>query len=1400
MERSGSRSFTLSWWPFILAFLVLCFCSETCNAKDDSTKSSCTSSCGLIHNITYPFRLNDDPKRCGDRRYTLSCENNNITVLDQHYYGKYYVKYYVKAINYKNKTIRLLDHGLDNKNCSSMPRNFPPSTFSQIYGSLDPTTGSPFSTSVFYLSCRNPVNSSLYVDTAPCLNNSATSLIQPKSYSYVMVDRGLSMDDLNEGCGVEGMTLIQLGYSNGSYTNDSYSYEFIHSAVMNGFELRVYWPDELISPCNGSYYIYSSTHPKCFPRTIPEWQQLEFYFLTVVMLMLFYSFTVGFFQYAWAQIRHTLSGTADLGYFPRWFPFHSIVHGWEILMGIGLFFPARLLFGIPIAAVFLVYKWRRRHLSMYSTIEDFLQRDKNFMPIRYSYSDIKKMTRKFKDKLGEGGYGSVFKGKLRSGRFVAIKILGKSKANGQDFISEIATIGRIHHVNVVRLVGYCVEGSKRALVYEFMANGSLDKYIYSKEGSIPLTINKMYEISLGVAQGIEYLHQGCAMQILHFDIKPHNILLDENFKAKVSDFGLAKLYPVDNSIVTLTAARGTMGYIAPELFYKNIGGISHKADVYSFGMLLMEMASRRKNLNTTVEHSSQIYFPLWVYDQYNVGNDLEMDNVTEVEKNVIRKMVITALWCIQMKPTDRPSMHKVIEMLGGDVECLQMPPRPSLCPQETPVAVGDIQDPICSNVELTCSLSASLDMNTLKVESLLGMFTIRLHDDNFVKWSFQFRSVLEGYDLFDHFDGTSVCPPKFVFTEANGIITEITAAYKEWIKQDRALDRYATVSRARVNHLKTELLTIKKGSDSVEKYMLRLKALKDQLMAAGEVVSENDLIVAALAGLPAEFNMIRTVIVARETPISLKDFRAQLLAAERATEDSQSTLHFPMSAMYCQGESSNAHSSQDQRASQYFSSGYGFVTDATNSSQSTAHRPTGGIVSQASLPHFHQQGNGNFQNNRGYQHNGGNNGRFNNRSRYNGNNNGRFSGNSNGFPRGSNSNGFSGGSNSNGFPGGSNSNGFSGSSKGGSNWQNWNGNSGFKPTLIPECQICHKRGHTTTNCYSRYDASSSSVPPILECQICGKKGHSALNCYRRGNYAYQGAQPPSSFNAFTAQAQPNLPSSSQQNWVLDTGVTHHMTADLDHLTLITPFEGTDRITVGNGEGLPVANTGLGSLLTSSKPLTLQMVLHVPQLAVSLLSVYRLCKDNHCYVILDEFGFWVQDKATKKILLRGRSSSSGLYYIPQQQFFNYSQLVNNTPQALLGQLVKTSIWHQRLGHPTNEVRLKMLKESQISVSLDKSPQLCSACIRGKMTRQPFPSKCNKSSVPFEKVHTDVWGPSPTVSLEGYRYYVIFVDECTRFTWIFPLVNKSDVYTVFVKFHAFVMNHFKCSIKTLQSDGG
>ncbi|KAM3251987.1 rust resistance kinase Lr10-like [Capsicum annuum] len=299
------------------------------------------------------------------------------------------------------------------------------------------------------------------------------------------------------------------------------------------------------------------------------------------------------------------------------------------------------------------------------------------MPIRYNYSNIKRMTRGFKEKLGEGGYGSVYKGKLRSGRDVAVKMLSKPKAGGQDFMNEIATIGRIHHVNVVGLVGYCVERTKRALVYDFMPNGSLDKYTStSQEQSPVLSWQRKYDIILGVARGIEYLHRGCDVRILHFDIKPHNILLDENFIPKIYDFGLAKLYPTDNSIVTLTAARGTIGYVAPELISRSVGAISYKADVYSFGMLLMEMLDMKRNVGASEEKSSQ-YFPYWIYDKFNKGKEVVVDEeANDDEKEMARKMSLVALWCIQTNPVQRPSMSKVVEMLEGEGEVLQVPPQP----------------------------------------------------------------------------------------------------------------------------------------------------------------------------------------------------------------------------------------------------------------------------------------------------------------------------------------------------------------------------------------------------------------------------------------------------------------------------------------------------------------------------------------------------------------------------------------------------------------------------------------------------------------------------------------------------------------------------------------------------
>ncbi|KAF7140054.1 hypothetical protein RHSIM_Rhsim06G0120800 [Rhododendron simsii] len=509
----------------------------------------------------------------------------------------------LKAIDYTNYTIRLVDFGVHKGNCSSLPL---PSL--SVDNFTDRTSFSwNYTDAAVLVACEKPVKSLQYVDindaTRNCsinrevlVGSSSSDENDRKRYSYYYIESGdLRAGDLADDCRVDKVfpTTPRPGSRDTNGENPEHKSNLslveLHKKLEYGFFLS--WERILCEGCTGL--------GRC-------------------------SFDYGYYKVKCNMRPYTYY------VFPR-------------IKIPGLFLGARALCGFLGLFAFLIYKFRRRHLSMFDTIEGFLQSQNNPMPIRYSNSQIRKMTSGFKDKLGEGGYGSVYKAKLRSGYSAAIKVLEKSKANGQEFINEVATIGMIHHANVVRLIGFCATRSKRALVYEFMPNGSLEKYLFSQEGSISLSCKQMYDISLGVARGIEYLHCGCDMQISHFDIKPNNNLLDENFNPKLSDFGLAKLYPTDNSMVSLTVARGTMGYMAPELFYKNIGRVSYKADVYSYGMLLMEMAGRRRNLNACADHASQIYFPSWIYDQFKEGKEIEMGEVAVDEKEMVRKMVITAL-------------------------------------------------------------------------------------------------------------------------------------------------------------------------------------------------------------------------------------------------------------------------------------------------------------------------------------------------------------------------------------------------------------------------------------------------------------------------------------------------------------------------------------------------------------------------------------------------------------------------------------------------------------------------------------------------------------------------------------------------------------------------------------
>ncbi|KAL8538021.1 hypothetical protein ACS0TY_000106 [Phlomoides rotata] len=638
--------------PLLLIFLFL-FPQICCGLQNPSHICS-ASACGDIRNISYPFRLKNDPQHCGHPLFELSCENNVTTIL---YLNSH--KHRVKAIDYVNHTMWVSDVSVNNNICS-----FPYFSFGGFYAYYFPYNN----TDISLIRCPYPLkNSSLFTQLPTHCHNSST-------HTYIKVG-DMNVTDVGDNC-----TLYFTHTSWAFKDLEKVSVSEIHDSLLYGFQLSwnrglsncIEFKDlELAWRCpRNEFEVGSSRHGLG--------GMLESVWGVTLLVKIILGFTSAS---AFIIIEFNLQ---------RFNVFWPVNH---LTMITGLFFAVRFIIVLPFVIWFLIYKFRRSRLSRFAAIEDFLQSENNLMPIRYSYSDIKKITRGFREKLGQGGYSTVYKGKLRSGYDVAIKLLGKHGGNGQDFMNEISTIGRIHHVNIVKLVGYCAEGSKRALVFDYMPNGSLDKYLYSRENTNCLSWERKHEIAVGVARGIEYLHRGCDIQILHFDIKPHNILLDDKFTPKITDFGLAKFFSTDKTVVTMTAIRGTIGYVAPELINRGFGEVSYKADVYSFGMLLMEMVGLNKDLKRNNQASSQ-YFPCWIYDCFEQDHDIEFgvtdennddDNMSDTNKSIAKKMAIVALWCIQTGPGDRPSMNKVVEMLEAPVERLRVPNRPL---QSTQVVVN----------------------------------------------------------------------------------------------------------------------------------------------------------------------------------------------------------------------------------------------------------------------------------------------------------------------------------------------------------------------------------------------------------------------------------------------------------------------------------------------------------------------------------------------------------------------------------------------------------------------------------------------------------------------------------------------------------------------------------------
>lgn len=369
---------------------------------------------------------------------------------------------------------------------------------------------------------------------------------------------------------------------------------------------------------------------------------------------------------------------------------------------------------LGVAVTIGIYIWKRRYIQKKrrgSNDAHKLVKTLNDSSLNFKYSTLEKATGSFDDanKLGQGGFGSVYKGVLPDGREIAVKrLFFNNRHRAADFYNEVNMISSVEHKSLVRLLGCSCSGPESLLVYEFLPNKSLDRFIFDQNKGKALTWEKRYDIMVGTAEGLVYLHENSKIRIIHRDIKASNILLDSRFRAKIADFGLARSFQEDKSHIS-TAIAGTLGYMAPE--YLAHGQLTEKADVYSFGVLLLEIVTgRQNNRSKTAEYTDSLVTLTWkkfqagtVEELYDPNLMLHHHHYSNVKNDVFR-VVQVGLLCTQEVPSLRPTMAKALQMLTTD-EQLPAPTNPPFIDEKTMELNDTCEDPW---YPLNAGLSASI--------------------------------------------------------------------------------------------------------------------------------------------------------------------------------------------------------------------------------------------------------------------------------------------------------------------------------------------------------------------------------------------------------------------------------------------------------------------------------------------------------------------------------------------------------------------------------------------------------------------------------------------------------------------------------------------------------------------
>uniref|UniRef100_A0A0D9YMQ9 Protein kinase domain-containing protein n=1 Tax=Oryza glumipatula TaxID=40148 RepID=A0A0D9YMQ9_9ORYZ len=328
------------------------------------------------------------------------------------------------------------------------------------------------------------------------------------------------------------------------------------------------------------------------------------------------------------------------------------------------------LLGLALLGFLLGWDYQRRATRQQSSQHnDDPSGDMNIT--KFTYKELSRVTENFSlsNKIGEGGFGSVYKGKLRNGKLVAVKVLSlESRQGAKEFLNELMAISNVSHENLVKLYGYCVEGNQRILVYNYLENNSLAQTLLGYgHSNIQFNWATRVNICVGIAHGLTYLHEVVNPHIVHRDIKASNILLDKDLTPKISDFGLAKLLPPDASHVS-TRVAGTLGYLAPE--YAIRGQVTRKSDVYSFGVLLLEIVSGRSNTNTRLPYEDQILLErTWVhYEEGDLEKIIDASLGDDLDVAQACMFLKIGLLCTQDVTKHRPTMSMVVRMLTGEMD------------------------------------------------------------------------------------------------------------------------------------------------------------------------------------------------------------------------------------------------------------------------------------------------------------------------------------------------------------------------------------------------------------------------------------------------------------------------------------------------------------------------------------------------------------------------------------------------------------------------------------------------------------------------------------------------------------------------------------------------------------